>query len=91
MVAAAIAAAGAVVAGTVAWSAAAARRLGQLEGICVALDMTMAHGLMDEPQRSMVSDALASPVNPYFDRMPLKRFEIARRCRQVSAERWNWN
>lgn len=68
-----------------------ARHSGQLDGICIALDMVMAHGLMDDAKRDMVTEALASPSNPYFDRIDLKRSQITRRCRRIADERWRWN
>lgn len=78
-------------AGVLHWSTTDARRSGRLDGICIALDMVMAHGLMDAPKRSMVADAIASPVNPYFDRLDVRRADIASRCRRVAEERWHWN
>ena len=80
----------AAIAGAFHWSTTQARRSGQLDGICIALDMVMAHGLMDQPRREMVTAALATPVNPYFDRIGLKRAEMARHCQQVADERWHW-
>lgn len=63
---------------------------GPVDGMCIALDMAMGHGLIDEVQRARVEDAISSPSNPYFDRVSVKRSELRRACRRIAAGRWNW-
>ena len=49
-------------------------------GACIALEMAAAHGAIDEVERRMTLRALASGLNPHFERFPEQASEISTEC-----------
>jgi hypothetical protein len=63
------------------------RHAGYLDGACIALDLTMAHGLMDDLQRRVVTRALSSVSNPYFQEHDTTYRDFRLHCEQLTARR----
>jgi membrane associated rhomboid family serine protease len=57
-----------------------AAALAHASGACIALEMAAAHGAIDELERRMTLRALASALNPHFERFPERATEIASLC-----------
>ena len=54
--------------------------LAHASGACIALEMAAAHGAIDEMERRMTLRALASALNPHFERFPEQTAEITNVC-----------
>jgi hypothetical protein len=53
-------------------------------GACIALEMAAAHGAIDELERRMTLRALASALNPHFERFPDRATEITSICDRLT-------
>jgi hypothetical protein len=53
-------------------------------GACIALEMAAAHGAIDELERRMTLRALASALNPHFERFPDRATEISSMCDKLT-------
>lgn len=57
-----------------------AAALAHASGACIALEMAAAHGAIDEVERRLTLRALASALNPHFERFPEQASEISTEC-----------
>lgn len=55
-----------------------------VSGACIALEMAAAHGTVDELERRMTLRALASALNPHFERFPEKASDITSTCDRLT-------
>lgn len=55
----------------------------RVAGACIALEMTAAHGLLDDVQRRKVVCALTSALNPHQESFPISYREMAWRCATI--------
>ena len=62
-----------------------AAALAHASGACIALEMASAHGAIDELERRMTLRALASALNPHFERFPEHAAEIATVCGKLTV------
>jgi hypothetical protein len=65
----------------------AAPRL-QREGACIAMDMAMAYGFLDEPKRRVVTRAISETANPYAGRFTGGYRKLNDACADVVRNRW---
>jgi hypothetical protein len=57
-------------------------------GACVALELAMAHGFLDETKKRIVMRTLVDPRNPYADRFGTSHAGLSRTCALVIERRW---
>jgi hypothetical protein len=65
-----------------------ASRAHHRDGACIALDLAMAHGFIDEPRRKMVARAITAPTNPYAARFGSDYHALVASCIAVAERRW---
>lgn len=58
-------------------------------GACVALELAMAHGFLDEAKKRIVMRTLTDPRNPYADRFGTSTAALNQTCALVFAHRWS--
>jgi hypothetical protein len=58
--------------------------LAHASGACIALEMAAAYGAIDELERRMTLHALASALNPHFERFPEQAREITSACAKLT-------
>jgi hypothetical protein len=61
----------------------------QREGACIAMDMAMAYGALDEPKRKIISRAISETRNPYAGRFTGGYRELNEACETVARNRWH--
>ncbi len=61
-----------------------AAALAHASGACIALELAAAHGVIDNVERGMTLRALASVVNPHFERFPEPSGGITGACNRLT-------
>jgi hypothetical protein len=58
------------------------------EGACIAMDLAMAYGFLDETKRKIVTRGLTLENNPYAGRFPGGYRALTATCVDVANNRW---
>ena len=69
----------------------AGEKLGRLDGICLALDMAMGHGHLDDVQRRITTRALTLSPSPEGSRIPIRYRDLQQHCQELGNRRWSTN
>jgi hypothetical protein len=60
----------------------------QREGACIAMDVAMAYGFIDEPKRKVVTRAVSETSNPYAGRFTGGYRKLNDACADLAKNRW---
>ena len=62
--------------------------IARVEGACIAMDMAMAYGYLDEPKRKILTRPIVGDMNPYLDRFPGGHRALSAACKAIGRNRW---
>ena len=74
--------------GSLVTSSAMAPKLNR-EGACIAMDVAMAYGFVDEHKRKVVTRAITDTSNPYASRFTGGYRKLNEACSDIARNRWS--